>query len=115
MGKEKTKRGKESKARKRKEEARRRRKKVLLRNRGAGLRLPKDNTLSLPFHPGFLSSCPSVLSCKEGELLWAVSPTKGGSRVLRGPLVGEACSDSRGDGPDPRLPVYLVPLGPIVQ
>lgn len=59
VGKEK------AKQRKRKEEARRRRKKVLLRNRGVGLRLPKDNTLSLPFSPGFLSRCPSVLSCKK--------------------------------------------------
>ena len=106
VGKEK------AKQRKRKEEARRRRKKVLLRNRGAGLRLPKDSTLSLPFYPGLLSSCPSVLSCKRVSCCGQWAPHQGRSG---GPLMGGLLW-LRGDGPDPRLPVCTwIPLGPIVQ
>lgn len=91
VGKEK------AKQRKRKEEARRRRKKVLLRNRGAGLRLPKDNTLSLPFNPGLRSSCPSVLSCKRVSCCGQWAPHQGRQPGLGEPW-WEACSDSEGMG-----------------
>lgn len=66
----------ERKAKEKKGGGKEKEKKVLLINRGVGLRLPKDNTLSLPFGPGFLSRCPSLCPLlQEGELLWAVSPT----------------------------------------
>ena len=89
---------------------------MLLINRGVGLRLPKDNTLSLPFGPGFLSRCPSLCPLlQEGELLWAVSPTPREAAGSGGLLAG-GLFWLRGDGPGPRLPVCTwIPLGPIVQ